>query len=138
VRVFIESLFLAVAWVGWCILISKFDAGDEVSRLHFFGVGLFVSGGVVYFAFLIWELYDENQEEWVCAVLVVLYVASTVLGLLFIYGYFAGWGAAWIFEHLSFTVFSLAHFFLFYIDMSDEVEAEGFGLFDSLRIDRVC
>jgi hypothetical protein len=138
VRVFIETLFLAVAWVGWCILISKFGTGSEVSRLHFLGVGLFVSGGVVYFAFLIWELYDVDREEWVSAILIVLYVASAVLGLLFIYGYFAGWEAAWLFEHLAFTIFSLAHFFLFYIDMNNEVEARGVGLFDSLRIDLSC
>jgi hypothetical protein len=68
----------------------------------------------------------------------VLYVASAVLGLLFIYGYFAGWEAAWLFEHLAFTIFSLAHFFLFYIDMNNEVEARGVGLFDSLRIDLSC
>ena len=135
-RVFVESLFLAVAWVGWCVLISKFSAGDDVSRLHFLGVGLFVGGGMVYFAFLIWEMYDVDQEEWVSAVLILLYIASVVLGLLFIYGYFSGWEAAWICEHLAFTIFSLAHFFLFYIDMNVEVEVEtGVGLFDSLRID---
>jgi hypothetical protein len=136
-RVLVESMFLAVSWIGWCILILQYKAHGGVSRLHFLGVGLFVSGGVVYFAFLIWEMYASNQAEDAGGVLIFLYCASVALGFLFILGFFCGWGSAWIFEHAAFIVFSLAHNYLFYVDVREEVGDLGSGIFDSLRIECV-
>ena len=132
-RVFTESLFLAVSWIGWCILISRYEVNGEVSRLHFMGVGLFVSGGVVYFAFLIWEMYD--RDKCVSGLLVLLYISSAVLGGLFLISYFAGWGVSWIFEHTAFIAFSLAHMVLFYNDMEAEAGVSVAGLFDGIRIE---
>jgi hypothetical protein len=112
-RVAVESVFLAVSWVGWCILIIRYRTDNGVSKLHFLGVGLFVSGGVVYFAFLIWEMYRANGNEYANATLMLLYISSIVLGFLFIYGYFSGWGSSWVFEHCAFMLFSASHIFLF-------------------------
>lgn len=134
-RVLIESFFLAVSWVGWCILLIQYKTNGDVSRLHFLGVGLFVGGGVVYFACLIWEMYASNKAEGAGGVLIFLYCASVVLGFLFILGFFFKWGSAWIFEHAAFVVFSLAHNYLFYVDVREEVGEMGHGLFDSLRIE---
>ena len=140
-RVAVESLFLSLSWTGWCVLIVFFEDSSsssssnggnggqqqqqQYSRLHFMGVGLFVGGGVVYFAFLMWELYVANTttttelersgaSEWV---LVFLYITSAVLALLFIIGYFSGWESAWIFEHCAFVVFSMSHGYIFSLDV---------------------
>lgn len=113
-RVAIESMFLALAWIGWCVLIVRYENGESISKMHFLGVGFFVGGGVVYFAFLIWELYEERNCD--CSILCFLYTSSVTLGALFILGYFAGWVSAWIFEHLAFMTFSLSHAYLFYLD----------------------
>lgn len=115
-RVAIESLFLSLSWIGWCVLIARFEDGDRVSRLHFLGVGFFVGGGVVYFACLMWELYERNAHECFSGVLVLLYIVSVFSGIFFIVGYFSDWKSAWIFEHCGFMVFSLAHSYLFYLD----------------------
>ncbi len=145
-RVAAESLFLSLSWIGWCVLILRFEDGEQVSRLHFLGVGLFVGGGVVYFAFLMWELYAANEREGLSGVLVLLYLASVVLGALFIFGYFSGWELAWICEHCAFVLFSLAHSYLFYLDgcggynRIQEVDRwrcvskEGNGLLNGIRI----
>ena len=139
-RVALESIFLSVSWVGWCILNIRYNAVGEVSRMHFLGVGLFVSGGMVYFAFLMWELYVANRRESVNWLLVILYFMSIAFGALFILGYFAEWASAWIFEHFAFMVFSLAHSYLFCLDLSgdidgDELEEES-TIFDGMRIDK--
>ena len=135
-RVAIESMFLTVSWVGWCVLILRYKDPDSsggdgssggVSKLHFLGVGLFLSGGVVYFAFLMWELYSSSNnnnrrngnECYASATLMLLYISSVVLGGLFIVGYFSGWSSAWIFEHCAFMLFSAAHIFLFCIEAND-------------------
>jgi hypothetical protein len=131
--VLVELLFLALSWIGWCILIIQYEVNGEVSRLHYMGVGLFVCGGVVYFAFLIWELY--NRDACVSWVLILLYISSAVLGFLFIVSYFAGSGTAWIFEHTAFIAFSLAHMVLFYQDMEGEAGGSVAGLFDGVRIE---
>ena len=132
-RVAVESLFLSLSWIGWCVLIVFFEDGGQYSRLHFMGVGLFVGGGVVYFAFLMWELYVANEREGASEwVLMFLYFTSAVLALLFIIGYFSGWESAWIFEHCAFVVFSMSHGYIFSLDVcsgegghgSDFVEAE--------------
>ena len=126
-RVAIESMFLTVSWVGWCVLILRYNNNNNtdgnnnndrrgVSKLHFLGVGLFLSGGVVYFAFLMWELYSRNRNGYASAALMLLYISSVVLGGLFIIGYFSGWSCAWIFEHCAFMLFSAAHIFLFCIE----------------------
>ena len=123
-RVALESMFLSVSWVGWCALNLKYNAVGEVSRFHFLGVGLFVSGGMVYFAFLMWELYVANRRESVNWLLVLLYIMSVAFGGLFILGYFAEWAFAWIFEHFAFIVFSLAHSYLFWLDFCNAEEEE--------------
>lgn len=137
-RVLIELLFLTVSWIGWCILISRFEYNGDVSRLHFMGVGLFVTGGVVYFAFLIWEMYDANREKGVSRVLVLLFISSAVLGVLFIITYFAGSSVSWIFEHCAFIAFSLAHIVLFSNDMEEEAGVSVADLFDNVRIEWEC
>ena len=132
-RVFVECMFLAVSWIGWCVLIIRYKIHGEISYLHYLGVGLFVSGGVVYFAFLIWEMYASNEDEH--SVLVFLYCATVVFAFLFILGFFSEWDCAWIFEHAAFLMFSVAHNYLFYVDVRDDVSEMGRGLFDSLRIE---
>jgi hypothetical protein len=131
-RIVTESLFLAISWIGWCILIICYKVEGSVSRLHYLGVGLFVTGGVIYFAFLIWELYRVNQNAYASWVLMLLYFASVFLGALFIIGFFLDWKSSWIFEHLAFTAFSLAHIFLFSVDMC----AEHISMFKGVRIER--
>jgi hypothetical protein len=122
-RVATESLFLSLSWFGWCVLILRYEDGSNgVSKLHFLGVGLFVGGGVVYFAFLMWELYVANERECFSGLLLLLYAASVVLGALFILGYFLGWESAWICEHCGFAVFSLSHSYLFFLDVSNGEE----------------
>jgi hypothetical protein len=138
-RVAVESMFLSVSWVGWCVLNLKYNSGGEVSRMHFLGVGLFVSGGIVYFAFLMWELYMANRRERVSGLLVLLYFMSVVFGGLFILGYFAGWTIAWVFEHSAFIVFSMAHSYLFWLDLcGDEDEEEEFTGSSFLNNVRLC
>jgi len=132
-RVLVECMFLAVSWIGWCVLILQYKIHGEIAYLHFLGVGLFVSGGVVYFAFLIWEMYASSVDEH--SVLVFLYFATVVLALLFILGFFSEWDCAWIFEHAAFLMFSVAHNYLFYADARDDFGEMGRGLFDSLRIE---
>jgi len=132
-RVFVECMFLAVSWIGWCVLIIRYKIHGEISYLHYLGVGLFVSGGVVYFAFLIMEMYASNEDEH--SVLVFLYCATVVFAFLFILGFFSEWDCAWIFEHAAFLMFTVAHNYLFYVDVRDDVSEMGRGLFDSLRIE---
>ena len=131
-RVLVECLFLAVAWIGWCVLIIQYKIHGEVSHLHFLGVGLFVGVGMVYFAFLIWEMHASSEDE--DSVLVSLYCATVVLAFLFILGFFCKWDCAWIFEHAAFLMFSVAHNYLFYADVRCDEEMRR-GLFDSLRIE---
>jgi hypothetical protein len=133
-RLAIESMFLVMAWVGWCVLIVQSHSG--FSMLHFMGVGLFVGGSVVYFAFLIWELYVATECECTSRVLVVCYVTSVILCALFIFGYMLGWSSAWIFEHSAFTVFSLAHSYMFWVDAGGYEERS--GMFDDIQIDLNC
>ncbi len=104
-----------------------------MSRLHYLGVGLLVTGGVIYFAFLIWELYQVNQNAFASWVLMLLYFASVFLGALFIVGFFLDWGSSWIFEHLAFTAFSLAHIFLFSVDMC----VGHINMLNGIRIERM-
>jgi hypothetical protein len=135
-RVALESMFLSVSWVGWCALNLKYNAEGEVSRFHFLGVGLFVSGGMVYFAFLMWELYVANRRQNVNWLLVLLYIMSVAFGGLFILGYFAEWAFAWIFEHFAFIVFSLAHSYLFWLDFcsAEEEEYVESAIFNGVKI----
>ncbi len=63
-----------------------------------------------------------------------LYLVSVVFGALFVIGFFNGWGAAWVFEHLAFMAFAASHFFLFLVDLCAEVDGGG-GMFDGLRIE---
>ena len=137
-RVAVESMFLAVSWIGWCVLIIRYKSESGVSRLHFLGVGLFVSGGVVYFAFLMWEIYRRDGNEYANFTLMLLYISSIVLGFLFICGYFSGWSSSWIFEHLAFMLFSAAHIFLFCMEARDCPENnsnEASDFFNGVRIE---
>jgi hypothetical protein len=129
-----ETVFLAVAWVGWLLLILCFGSVSEVSQLHFLGVGLFFSGVIVYFILLIYELYSSFSESVGGRVLFALYLASIVLGALFIVGFFYGWGSAWVFEHLAFMMFAASHIFLFCVDFFSSVEPQERSLFSDCRI----
>jgi hypothetical protein len=132
----LESLFLAVAWTGWLVLILCYGSDSDTSTLHLLGVGVFFSGIVVYFACLIYELHSINHNVFTSCVLFLLYIASIVLGTLFVVGFFSGWKAAWIFEHCSFMAFSLAHIFLFAVDVcTDTDQRSAHGMFNGVRIE---
>jgi hypothetical protein len=133
-RAVVETLFLVIAWVGWLLLILCFGSVSEMSQLHFLGVGLFFSGVIVYFIFLIYERYAASDSVLVSGVLFVLYMTAVVLGALFLIGFFHGWGVAWIFEHLAFMAFSASHIFLFCVDFMCEVKHREFNMFSQCRI----
>ena len=131
----LETLFLAIAWVGWSILILCYGSNSDVSDLHFMGVGLWFAGAVVYFAALIYELYSINHNIYTSSVLFLLYISSVVLGTLFVIGFFNHWASAWIFEHCSFMAFSLAHIFLFVVDLCTDTAQGDPGIFKHVRIE---
>jgi hypothetical protein len=138
-RTAVETVFLAIAWVGWLVLILCFGSVSETSQLHFLGVGLFFAGVVLYFIALIYEQYQASNSVVASAVLFSLYLASMVLGALFLVGFFSGWDAAWVFEHLAFMMFAASHVFLFCVDLVCVVEASetrSSNLFSHCRIDR--
>ena len=134
-RVAVETLFLCMAWAGWLILILCYGSVSGLSNLHFCGVAIFFCGVVVYFALLILELYFYYPASLVVSrVLMGLYLVSVVFGALFVIGFFNGWGAAWVFEHLAFMAFAASHFFLFLVDLCAEGVGGG-GMFGEMKIE---
>jgi hypothetical protein len=133
-RVAVETFFLVLAWVGWLLLILCYGSEADLSGVHYCGVAIFFCGVVVYFALLIFELYSVSDGVVVGVVLFGLYVTSIVFGGLFLVGFFSGWGVAWVFEHLAFMAFSLAHIFLFVVDLCTDTEQEKQGMFRGVRI----
>lgn len=144
----IECVFylvtLAVVIVGWCVvafvITNQNRSEQNGSFIHILGARLFAYGHIACFMFIIWDnwkRFTKARTWWHF----MMFLAITIMYLLC--GLFGGLFALrddndWIYEHMLFISFIVAHL-LFFIntlqDVHDNVDyTDQFNMFNGIRL----
>lgn len=121
----IELVLMIVSWIGWAILTADYHTETgAISKGHFFGTGLFVFAGMLYFPLMAFNVYCRfPRQKWtglddmVFLLSIVSFLLCFGAAAYFIDSVLQGTeDFAWIFEHMAFIFFFAAHLFLFVLE----------------------
>jgi hypothetical protein len=116
-----EIGLLVFTLVGWVVLCSDYSGSERRSDTHVTGVGVFITGSFIYYSLMVVYVFSRDHPVHrgvvaVFCVIVLMFLASCVTGIIFISMALSVLHDAWIYEHVSYALFCVCHILLFGVD----------------------